>query len=175
VSASAGALATSLVHELTRRGETVAVAESLTGGLVAACLTQPPGASAVVVGGVVTYGVWAKEHVLGVPADLLAREGPVSPATATAMAREAARLFHSSYGLATTGVAGPEPHDGHPVGEVYVACSANGKDDVRRLSLGGSRDTIREMSTKSVLLLLAERLTQGTATPHIGLHPSGEA
>lgn len=158
MNASVDQLATSLIRELIQRSETVAVAESLTGGLVCARLTQVPGASLVVIGAAVTYGVWAKEHVLGVPADLLATEGPVSPVTATTMARQVVRLFHSTYGLATTGVAGPDAHNGHPVGEVYVACSGSGGDDVQQLALTGTRDEIREKSTQAVLQLLAQRL-----------------
>ncbi len=112
-----------LVRALRERGQTVAVAESLTGGLVAAALTSIPGVSAVLRGGVVVYATDTKASVLGVDTDLLAREGAVHPLVAEQMAAGVARLMGATWGVATTGVAGPDPQDGHAVGEVYVAVS----------------------------------------------------
>ncbi len=114
-------VAESVVRELSRTGATVATAESLTGGLVAAALTSVPGASVAVRGGVVAYATDLKASLAGVPADLLDRSGPVSAATASAMASGARRVCDATYGVATTGVAGPNWQDGHPPGTLYVA------------------------------------------------------
>ncbi len=117
VPAAAGAA----IAALTARGQTIAVAESLTGGLVAAALTAVPGASAVVRGGVVAYATDLKAELLGVPADLLERYGAVHPEVAAAMAAGVRDRLRAGYGLATTGVAGPDPAEGKPVGTVYIA------------------------------------------------------
>jgi nicotinamide-nucleotide amidase len=109
------------VRRLTERGRTVAVAESLTGGLVVAALVGVPGASKVVRGGVVAYMTDLKTALLGVDPDLLARSGAVDREVALAMARGVADRLGADYGVATTGVAGPDPQDGHPVGELWVA------------------------------------------------------
>lgn len=118
--------AVEVVRLLTERGETVAVAESLTGGLVVAALISVPGASAVVRGGVVAYMTDLKASLLDVDPVLLAREGAVHPDVAAAMARGAASRLGATYGLATTGVAGPDPQDGRPVGEVWMAVDGPG-------------------------------------------------
>ena len=118
--------AVELVRLLTEREETVAVAESLTGGLVVAALVSVPGASAVVRGGVVAYMTDLKATLLDVDPELLAQEGAVHPDVAAAMARGAAARLGATYGLATTGVAGPDPQDGRPVGEVWVAVDGPG-------------------------------------------------
>jgi nicotinamide-nucleotide amidase len=114
-------MAAQVVRLLAQRGRTVAVAESLTGGLVVAALVGVPGASAVVRGGVVAYMTDLKASLLGVDEALLARVGAVDPDVAAAMARGVGVRLGADYGLATTGVAGPDPQDGHPVGEVHVA------------------------------------------------------
>lgn len=119
--AAARALAVELVARLTDAGRTVAVAESLTGGLVVATLVSVPGASAVVRGGVVAYMTDVKTSVLGVDHELLDLEGAVHPEVARQMACGAVALVGADYGVATTGVAGPDPQDGRPVGEVHVA------------------------------------------------------
>jgi PncC family amidohydrolase len=115
-----------LVRRLTERGETVAVAESLTGGLVVAALVSVPGASAVLRGGVVAYMTDLKATLLDVDPGLLVREGAVHPDVAAAMAHGVAERLGATYGVATTGVAGPDPQDGRPVGEVWIAVSGPG-------------------------------------------------
>jgi nicotinamide-nucleotide amidase len=110
-----------LVARLGQAGKTLAVAESLTGGLVMATLTDVPGVSEVLRGGAVVYATDTKASELGVDAGLLAERGPVDPEVALAMARGVRVLWSADLGLATTGVAGPDPQGGHPVGEVYVA------------------------------------------------------
>lgn len=116
-----------VVHRLlAERGATVAVAESLTGGLLGAALTDMPGSSATFAGGVVAYATPLKRTLLGVPGDLLAAHGAVHPDVAVAMARGARERLGGSYGLAVTGVAGPEPQDGQPVGTVHIAVAGSG-------------------------------------------------
>jgi nicotinamide-nucleotide amidase len=116
-----------VVHRLlAERGATVAVAESLTGGLLGAELTDMPGSSATFAGGVIAYATPLKHALLGVPADLLAERGAVHPDVAAAMARGVRERLSATYGLAVTGVAGPEPQDGHPVGTLHVAVADSG-------------------------------------------------
>lgn len=132
------------VHrELQARGETVASAESLTGGGLADLLSGPPGASSSYVGGVVSYATSVKESVLGVPADVLASFGVVSAECAEAMAAGVRRLTGSAWGISTTGVAGPTEQEGRPVGTVYLGVA--GPSEVRsvELALDGDRAAIR--------------------------------
>jgi len=141
------------------RGATLAVAESLTGGLIGAAITSVAGASQVFRGGVISYATDVKRTVLGVPEDLLRREGAVHPDVALAMAGGVARVCGATYGLAVTGVAGPEPQDGRPVGTVYVAVvAASGETGRRRLSLEGSRERIRMETVDEAVDLLASVL-----------------
>ncbi|MDN3353557.1 CinA family nicotinamide mononucleotide deamidase-related protein [Actinomadura sp. DC4] len=116
-----------VVHGLLAdRNATVAVAESLTGGLLGGELTAMPGSSATFAGGVIAYATPLKHTLLGVPDDLLAAHGAVHPEVAAAMARGVRERLGASYGLAVTGVAGPEPQDGYPVGTVHVAVAESG-------------------------------------------------
>lgn len=148
-----------LVVRLTAAGETVAIAESVTGGLVAAALTDVAGASVVVRGGVVTYATDLKGQLLGVDEVLLAQAGAVDADVAEQMARGVRSLMGSTYGLATTGVAGPDPVDGKPVGTVFVAVVGPGSSRVKALRLSGNRGDIRAQSVLAVLALLVEQLS----------------
>jgi nicotinamide-nucleotide amidase len=153
-----------VVRELARRGLTVAVAESLTGGLLVAELVSVPGASAVVAGGVIAYQTPLKHQLLDVPADLLADRGAVDPDVAVAMAvgvRTALAVEGrvADVGLATTGVAGPDPQDGHEPGTVYVALSAGGATRVTRLALEGDRAAIRSATVSESLSMLHDWLS----------------
>ncbi|MHC0428804.1 CinA family protein [Streptomyces sp. O3] len=111
---------------LAGRGETLAVAESLTGGLVAAELTGVAGASRCFRGSVTAYATELKGRLLGVDGTLLAERGAVDPEVARQMAEGVRRALGADWGIATTGVAGPEPQDGQPVGTVYVAVAGPG-------------------------------------------------
>ncbi len=113
--------AAEVVRLLTVRGGTLAVAESLTGGLVAAEITSVPGASKVFRGSVTAYATELKHRLLGVDASLLAARGAVNPQVAAQMAVGVRKALGADWGLATTGVAGPDPQDGQPVGTVFVA------------------------------------------------------
>jgi len=151
-------LAADLVARLTALGLSVAVAESLTGGLVSAALTDIAGASVVVRGGVLAYASDLKTSVLGVDGELLAKLGAVDGDVAEQMAAGVRALMAATYGLATTGVAGPAPADGKPVGMVYVAVVGPGSSRVKALALSGDRAHIRAQSVIAVLMLLAEEL-----------------
>lgn len=149
---------------LAERGQTLAVAESLTGGLVAAELTSVPGASRVFRGSVTAYATPLKRDLLGVDGDLLERRGAVDAEVALQMARGVRSRLGAGWGAATTGVAGPDPQDGRPVGTVYVAvCGPLGgaaeEGTVAALRLNGDRAEIRKGSVRNVLELLADELS----------------
>ena len=148
---------------LAARGQTVGTAESLTGGLVAATLTTVPGASAVFRGGIVAYAADLKHSLLGVAPELLARVGTVHEEVALAMARGVREYLSADVGLATTGVAGPDPADGQPVGTVHIAVSAANTAVHGRLAIDGTRDEIRQMTVDHVLELLVRALMEVNA------------
>ncbi|GAA0502849.1 CinA family protein [Microbacterium aurantiacum] len=148
--------AAELLAALRRRGWSVACAESLTGGLVCAELTAVPGASATVRGGVVAYATDCKVSVLGVDPALTARVGAVDPDVADQMAEGVRRLFDAEVGIATTGVAGPDPQDGQPVGTVHVSVATPAGIVRRRLALGGTREEIRTETVRSAVVLAAD-------------------
>lgn len=143
--------ATSVVAALRLRGLTIAVAESLTGGLVVAELVSVPGASAVVRGGVVAYATDLKASLLGVDADLLARSGPIHPEVARQMAQGVRRLTGADLGLATTGVAGPDRQDGHPPGEVWIAFVSDAVSVAAPRAFSGDRAAIRRATVDGAL------------------------
>jgi nicotinamide-nucleotide amidase len=145
-----------LVEGLLAQGATLATAESLTGGLVGAALTDVPGISEVYRGGLVVYATDLKASLAGVPDELLDRVGPVHPDTAAALASGVRERLRATYGLATTGVAGPDPQDGHPAGEVYVAAAGPGAVRVRALRLAGDRAAVRAGSVAAALALAAD-------------------
>ncbi|MGI9155687.1 MAG: CinA family protein [Marmoricola sp.] len=137
------------MHELlVGRGETVASAESLTGGQLAAQLSGPPGASASYVGGVVSYATSVKEQVLGVPAGLVASYGVVSAECAEAMASGVRRLTGATWAVSTTGVAGPTEQEGKPVGTVFVGIAGPGGVTSVALHLDGDRAAIRRQTCR---------------------------
>jgi nicotinamide-nucleotide amidase len=153
-------LATEIIRLLTEVGDTVAAAESLTGGLVAAALTDVPGASNVFRGGVVAYATELKAQVLGVDVGMLKRHGPVYAPVASAMANGVRQRLGATIGVSTTGVAGPGPQDGHPAGTVHVAVSLAGDTVVRTMALAGTRDEVRRLAVERVLGLLLGRLRE---------------
>ncbi|MER7332397.1 MULTISPECIES: CinA family protein [unclassified Micromonospora] len=153
-----GSPAAGVVHSLAERHETLATVESLTGGLLAASIVEIAGVSGIFRGGLVVYATELKSLLADVPEDLLADRGPVDPDVAVALAEGGRRRCGAHWGLATTGVAGPEPQDGKPVGLVYVAVAGPAGTDVRRLDLDGGRDHIRSAAVVEALRLLAERI-----------------
>lgn len=160
--AAALALAEEVVSLATARGATVAVAESLTAGLVAGTLASVPGSSLVLRGGIVAYASDLKVALLGVDQDVLDHGGAVQAEVAMAMADGVASRLGAGYGVGTTGVAGPDPQDGQPPGTVYVAVHApTGRHVVGRsgeTALGGDRAQVRWSTVELALELLAEQL-----------------
>jgi nicotinamide-nucleotide amidase len=145
---------------LIARGLTIGTAESLTGGLVAAALTSVSGASAVFRGGIVAYCADLKAALLGVPGDLLDRVGTVDRDVAVAMADGARQRLAAAVGVATTGVAGPDPVDDHPVGTVHIAVSLGTGVLHRQLRLAGGRAEIRRDTVSAALNLIISALVE---------------
>ena len=147
-------------HLLLTAGATLSTAESLTGGSLGAALSATPGASATYRGGAVLYATDSKATVVDVPATLLAERGAVDPDVAVAMADGVRRAFNATYGLATTGVAGPTEQDGKPVGSVYIALVGPGDlRVVRDLRLAGGRDRVRQGSVLTALDVVRRQLS----------------
>ena len=148
-----------LIAAASRLGVTIATAESLTAGLVASKLAQVPGASAVLRGGIVAYATDIKGSVLGLDQSIL--EHVVSEPVAAAMAAGAARVLAADIGVATTGVAGPDPLDGQPPGTVWLAAydARNGRIKTKLLEIEGDREQIRERSANEAIALVMELLS----------------
>ncbi|WUH90560.1 nicotinamide-nucleotide amidohydrolase family protein [Streptomyces sp. NBC_00433] len=154
-----GGAAAEVLRLLELRGGTLAVAESLTGGLLAAELTGVPGASRTFRGSVTAYATALKHELLGVDGALLAERGAVDARVAREMAEGVRRRLGADWGAATTGVAGPDPQDGQPVGTVFVAVAGpGGAGEVAELRLAGDRAAIRRASVAAVVDLLLEQL-----------------
>ena len=156
-----------LIEELRARGLTVAVAESLTGGLLVAELIRIPGASTVVRGGVVAYATDLKSTLLGVDARILATRGPVDPDVAVQMASgvrdRLGREQPADWGLSTTGVAGPGAQDGHEAGTVFIGLATDGAESSHRLQLRGDRDAVRQQTVAAAIRMLLDAvLVQST-------------
>ncbi|GAA1931444.1 CinA family protein [Nocardioides hwasunensis] len=147
-----------MLEELAGRGESVATAESLTGGLLAATLTDVPGASRSFVGGVVSYATRVKVSALGVPTSVVEQHGVVSEQCAAAMACGVRERLDATWGLATTGVAGPDEQEGHPVGTVWIAVAGPGLVETRLLALDGDRVGIRRGTCAAALSALGAML-----------------
>jgi nicotinamide-nucleotide amidase len=153
-------LAHAVLANLVAQDATVAVAESLTGGLVCAVLTRVPGSSAALRGGVVVYATDLKASLLGVDPDLLARRGPVDPDVAAQMAAGVRDRLGATYGVATTGVAGPDRQADQAVGTVHVAVCGPRGVVVRSFAFDGVRAAIRRHSVEAALALLAAEADQ---------------
>jgi len=141
-------LSARIVAALTARHYTIAVAESLTGGLLVAELIRTPGASVVVLGGVVAYNTELKHTLLGVDAEVLAAHGAVHPDVAAHMAAGVRTALAvggepAHIGISTTGVAGPDPQDGQPVGTVFLGFAIGSEVRTKALELEGTREEIR--------------------------------
>lgn len=170
VEQSAASLVRRCLAILADRGQSVASCESLTGGLVGATITAVPGASRVYRGGLITYATELKADLAEVDRGTLERHGAVSAQTARQMALGAARVCGADWGLATTGVAGPDPQEGHRPGTVFVAVTRPALDqlhggghglgrDVEQLALAGDREQIRQLSVAALFNLFEHLLT----------------
>lgn len=141
-------------------GLTIGVAESCTGGLIEARLSEIPGASGYLMGGIVAYNNQVKEKLLGVPSEMLSHFGAVSRQTAIAMAEGVRQELGSSIGLAVTGVAGPTASEGKPIGLVYIALSSPTGVCFREYRFPGERKAIRN-GTVNAALKMAKHFLQG--------------
>lgn len=162
-------LISGLIEGLAARGETVATAESLTGGLIGAALTSVSGVSEIYRGGVISYATDLKASLAGVSESTLAEHGAVAQLTAVEMALGVAQRCDATWGVAVTGVAGPDPQEGHPPGTVFTAVArkppvTGGWDDqqvdsvvcVRELALTGDRAAIRDETVRAALRQLQQ-------------------
>ncbi|MEV7431375.1 MULTISPECIES: CinA family protein [unclassified Nocardioides] len=155
------------VHLLLRAsGHTISSAESLTGGRLAVKLTETPGASETFLGGVVTYATELKHSLLEVSDEVIEEHGVVSAECARAMAVGVRKLTGATYGVSTTGVAGPGEQEGKPAGTVFVGLSGPGLLEAVELELGGDRVTIQDLTVQQALSALEDML--GTEETAIG-------
>jgi nicotinamide-nucleotide amidase len=158
-------LAALVLEQARARGLRLAVAESCTGGLLGARLTEVPGSSDVFVGGVIAYDNAVKMELLDVPAALLAEHGAVSEPVARAMAEAAARRFGVAAALSVTGIAGPGGGSpAKPVGTVCIGCVLEGVTQSRRILFPGTRHEIRARAAQAALHLLYRRLGAAAQT-----------
>lgn len=152
-------LAAEIIAACTARGLTIATAESCTGGLIGACLTEVPGSSAVVDRGFITYSNRAKQELLGVPADLLQRHGAVSAEVAEAMALGARERAGVDLAIAVTGIAGPGgATPDKPVGLVYLALAADDRIAPVRKVFSGDRRAVRLATLQRALEMVSAAL-----------------
>jgi nicotinamide-nucleotide amidase len=149
-----------LIRNLQQRGETISVAESVTGGLLAAELTSVPGSSEVFLGGIVAYSIKSKVQELGISKNLIDEFGVYSEEVAFEMASKVRNKFDSVWSIATTGVAGPGPPTGIPAGSIWLAIiGPKGAQNIQ-LSLQGSRTEIRIGAVTSAVAALERILEQ---------------
>ena len=164
-----------IVDRLIDAGATVATAESITAGRLAARLTDGAGSSSAFLGGVVTYATEVKTSVLGVPEAIVDDHGVISEECARSMAENVRDMMGTTYGVSTTGVAGPDTQEGQPVGTVFVGVAGPDGTDVRRLALDGERmeiqkETVAEaMSALTDMVDAVEGSSAGRGTEHPGL------
>jgi nicotinamide-nucleotide amidase len=157
-------IAEDVVQRLKQSQETLGVAESLTGGIIMGAITSVRGSSAVFRGGIVSYATKLKELLLAVDPELISTEGVIHGEVAQQMAAGARKITTfddtpTTWGISTTGVAGPDPQDGKPVGMVFIGIdSAHGSSSWGPFSFSGDRDRIREATTIEALARLRETL-----------------
>ncbi|MDR1431473.1 MAG: CinA family protein [Propionibacteriaceae bacterium] len=168
-----------VIRSLERLGLSLATAESLTGGLLAAALTGVPGASKVFRGGVVAYQTPMKQVLAGVPEDVLREFGPVGGRTAVELALGVRRVTGADWAVSTTGVAGPDTQAGHPVGEVWIGVSGRVEsagapfESARRFDFTGTREQIRAQSVAAALDEIAAALGQRPRTVETSRNAAG--
>ena len=150
------------IGELLReRKWTLAIAESCTGGLICDRITDVSGSSDYFMGGMVTYSNASKAKHLGIPLNYIKRHGAVSPQVAKKMAQGVRKTFNTTFGLSTTGVAGPTGGTKRsPVGRVFIGLAEGRKVWVKKLDLKGTRRAIKERATETALQFLHEILVK---------------
>ncbi len=144
-------LATTVVKQLSKKGKTVAVAESITGGGLGAAITDVAGSSEIFLGGAITYSDVSKTKLLEVPKRLITKHTAVSEEVAKAMAEGARNLFKADYAISTTGVAGPGKAYGKSAGTVWIAIASKNETIAVELSIAGDRATVRKSTIESAL------------------------
>ena len=154
--------AAKVLQLLEARGWSLALAESLTGGLLADAFVSVPGASKVLRGSVVAYATELKHELLGVDAELLASNGAVDAEVAIAMAVGAANRLGADVAISATGVAGPDEQDGKKVGTVFIGLVTPDGADVVELALSGSRAEIRSQAVSGAVSALLDVLTENS-------------
>jgi nicotinamide-nucleotide amidase len=150
------------IHDLLlARGETVATAESLTAGLLGGALTSTPGSSATYRGGVIVYATDLKHQLAGVSLALLEERGAVDPDVAVALATGVRSRLGATWGIGLTGVAGPDPQDGVPVGTLFIGLAMpTGATEVVSLVLAGDREAVRAGAVAAAMAVLRDALAQ---------------
>ncbi len=147
---------------LALEGDTMATAESCTGGGIGAALTAIPGSSAVYKGGVISYTNWVKEKILGVNGDMLTQYGAVSAQVAQAMAEGVREYLQADVAVSVTGLAGPGGDDyGNPVGTVYIGYCDKEKCCAKKFLLSGDRDAVRHAAIVAALELILQEHMEG--------------
>jgi nicotinamide-nucleotide amidase len=157
--------ASDVIGTLVARGETVATCESVTGGLVSGTLTDVPGASQVLRGGLITYATDLKTALAGVDAAVIATSGVVSAAVAAAMAQGVRRVCRADWGIGVTGVAGPGPSDGVPAGTVWLGLAGPAGCRTQQVQVAGTRGEVRAAAVGAALTLLADGLADTARRP----------
>jgi nicotinamide-nucleotide amidase len=150
-------IAAPIITALKRREESLAVAESITGGALGAAITSVPGSSDVFVGGIIAYQLSVKKGLLNVPAPLIKKFGVVSEEVAVAMAEGLLKLFGTTWAIATTGVAGPGPSEGVAAGTVWIAIRGPVNQSTE-LVIQGEREIVRNASVSSAITTFARIL-----------------
>jgi len=144
---------------LREKGYTLSIAESCTGGLICDRITNVSGSSGYFMGGMVTYSNESKAEHLGIPSAIIKRHGAVSPQVARRMAQGVRKALHTTFGLSTTGVAGPTGGTKRsPIGRVFIGISDGRRTCVKKLDLKGSRREIKKKATEKALQFFYERL-----------------
>jgi PncC family amidohydrolase len=151
-------LASSLIKKLQEKNLTLAAAESLTGGLVAASFTEIPGASKVFKGSITAYSDEIKQNVLNINEDTITKFTSISEQVALEMAINVRKIMKSDIGISTTGVAGPEKSAGFAPGLVFVAVSIGDHNMCQKLEVTGDRTQIRNQTVQEILQLTLSRL-----------------
>lgn len=158
------ALSLTVGRQLLQRKESVSIAESCTGGLLGDALTRIPGSSAYFKGGIIAYHSQIKEKLLGVESLLLSEKGTVNERVAEEMAKGVRILFSTTWGISTTGVAGPEPGSHREkVGTVFVGVSSAKQNQVLPLNLHGSRQFIKRLAVYHALRFFSQLLEDETS------------
>jgi nicotinamide-nucleotide amidase len=149
-------------NHLREKGWTLSIAESCTGGLISDRITNVSGSSDYFMGGMVTYSNESKAEHLGIPSAVIKRYGAVSPQVARKMAQGVRKAFNTTFGLSTTGVAGPTGGTKRsPIGRVFIGISDGKRTWVKREDLKGSRREIKKKATEEALQFFYERLIHG--------------